>query len=101
MNGDTALGAALGAALFGLMVGEWVRRRPAPSPPAMFHAEVLVVLVTTALGALLGGCVGHALSEGAPSALPALSWEPVSPPRAGLSCWRAAHAIVCEPEHTP
>ena len=65
MNADTALGAALGAALVGICVGEWVRRRPLLSPPSMFYLEMGVVLVTTALGALLGGCVGSALRRAA------------------------------------
>ena len=101
MNADTALGAALGAALVGICVGEWVRRRPLLSPPSMFYLEMGVVLVTTALGALLGGCVGSALSRGTPPAKTEISWEPVSPPRAGLVCWRASSDIVCEPETTP
>lgn len=62
MTADTALGAALGAALFGFCVGEWVRRRPLHSSPSMFYLEMGVVLVTTALGAFFGGCVGSALA---------------------------------------
>jgi hypothetical protein len=100
MTADTALGAALGAALVGICVGEWVRRRPALSPPSMVFLEMGVVLVTTALGAFLGGCVGTALSGETLTERP-LHWEPVSPPRAGLVCWRAGDAVVCEPEEEP
>jgi len=101
MTADTALGAALGAALVGICVGEWVQRQPALSPPSMFYLEMGVVRVTTALGAVLGGCVGTALSGEAPTERP-LHGEPVSPPRAGLVCWRTLrHAVVCEPKEEP
>jgi hypothetical protein len=66
----------------------------------MIFLEMGVVLMTTALGAVLGGCVGTALSGEAPTERP-LHWEPVAPPRAGLVCWRASAGIVCEPETTP
>lgn len=100
MNGDVALGVALGVALVGGCAGEWVRRRPAPIPPHVAHLEILFVLVATLLGGFLGGCVGHAVSGGAP-ARTAEVWTPCDPPRPGVACWRSGHAVVCLPEENP
>ena len=100
MTGDIALGAALGAALFGGLAGEWVRRRPVPTPAHVAHAEILAVLVTTSIGALFGGCSANVVfGDVTPaSALTPEAWTPCEPPRPGLSCWRSGHAVVCEPE---
>ena len=100
MNGDTALGVAFGVLFFGCCAGEWVRRRPAPTAPHVVHVEILVVLIATLYGGLVGGCVGHAASGGSPT-LTAEVWTPCEPPRPDVTCWRSGHAVVCLPEVKP